>query len=118
MGRSGTRPGVGAGSLPGCDRRLPGRALTTRSDTPDAHGPDTPEPDACAERRRVAALGNRLARLIGDAAGLAGLCLSLAFTFDILLRWTVSQPILDLYEVSELAFAGVMDKGVGWNTSR
>lgn len=95
--------------------------MTSPSDTPDAHRrPATQETGARAGclLRRAAALGNRLARLLGDAAGVALLCLSLAFTIDVLLRWTLSRPILGLYEVSELAFAGVMALALVWTNNR
>lgn len=94
--------------------------MTTRSVTLDATGPSSTEPDPGAGRRqrRAAVLGNRLARLMGDAAGLALLALSLSFTVDVLLRWTVSRPILGLYEVSELAFAGVMALALVWTNNR
>ncbi|MBC7133721.1 MAG: TRAP transporter large permease [Roseovarius sp.] len=67
----------------------------------------------------LARAGNRLALLMGNLAGLGLLVLALAFTVDVLLRWTVSRPILGLYEVSELGFAVVMALALVWtNFSR
>lgn len=58
------------------------------------------------------------ARLLANLAGILLLGLALAFTVDVLLRWTISAPILGLYEVTELCFAVVMALALVWTNMR
>lgn len=58
------------------------------------------------------------ARVLADAAGLMLLGVALAFTLDVLLRWTFSAPILGLYEVAELGLAVVMALSLVWTNTR
>jgi tripartite ATP-independent transporter DctM subunit len=46
------------------------------------------------------------------------LALALAFTLDVLLRWSISSPILGLYEIAELCFAIVMALALVWTNIR
>lgn len=75
---------------------------------------------ATADVTEVAGGGLRAftARLLANAAGLMLLGLSLAFTLDVLLRWSISAPILGLYEVAELCFAVVMALSLVWTNTR
>lgn len=57
-------------------------------------------------------------RLLADVAGIMLLGLALVFTVDVLLRWTLSAPILGLYEVAELGFAVVMALSLVWTNAR
>lgn len=84
--------------------------------TAGATGPAAPAPGSAPAGPVgiAAAAADRVARWLGDAAGLGLLALALAFTVDVLLRWTLSRPILGLYEVSELAFAVVMALALVW----
>lgn len=63
-------------------------------------------------------LSERAARVGANAAGLMLLGLALAFTTDVLLRWTISAPILGLYEVAELGFAVVVALSLVWTNTR
>lgn len=60
----------------------------------------------------------RAANLLANLAGILLLGLALAFTVDVLLRWTISAPILGLYEVAELSFAVVMALALVWTNMR
>lgn len=60
----------------------------------------------------------RAASLLANLAGIMLLGLGLAFTVDVLLRWTISAPILGLYEVAELGFAVVMALALVWSNMR
>jgi len=63
-------------------------------------------------------LRENAARLLANVAGVMLLFLALAFTLDVLLRWTFSAPILGLYEVAELGFAVVMALSLVWTNAR
>lgn len=67
---------------------------------------------------RLAVRAERVARLLANLAGIMLLGLALAFTVDVLLRWTISAPILGLYEVAELGFAVVMALALVWTNMR
>ena len=74
---------------------------------------DMPLAPATAERP-----GEVAVRLLANVAGLMLLGLALALTLDVLLRWTLSAPILGLYEVAELGFAVVMALSLVWTNAR
>lgn len=59
-------------------------------------------------------LYERIARVLANGAGLILLALSLAIFLDVLLRWSISKPILGMYEISELGFAVVMALSLVW----
>ncbi|WP_050475440.1 TRAP transporter large permease subunit [Pannonibacter phragmitetus] len=67
---------------------------------------------------RLAVQAERAANLLANLAGILLLGLALAFTVDVLLRWTISAPILGLYEVAELSFAVVMALALVWTNMR